>query len=891
MKIHVRNQKCVRRISFQNMKAARTRNIVAILAISLTAVLFTAIFTIALSIVYGYEQSNFRQVGGYAHGDFKFLTKKQLEELCEDPLIREYGVRRFLGVPYEAPFHKSHVEISYADANYAKWSFLEPVEGRLPAEGTDEAATDTAVLALLGVEPEIGAKFTMTFNVDGVRTTETFTLCGFWEYDRVSPANHVLLPESRVQEILNSTNCQCLDGMTGLYALEIMFPNSAHIEEDLLDVVARHGYQSENRAEEDTYIHAGVNWGYINVQSADYLDLQTILAVLLIVFIIMLTGYLIIYNIFQISIANDIRFYGLLKTIGTTGKQLRHMIFLQAAVLSAAGIPAGLLIGYGVGAVLTPIVLKNLNVYQGALSISPWIFAGSALFSFLTVIVSCRRPGRIAAGVSPIDAVRYTDGISSRARNGKRHTFLRGGLFRMAWANLGRNRKKTALTVISLSLSVVLLNMTVTLTDGFDMDKYLRNITADFIFAHTGYFQTGAGHPDFSEEMGVSEDAVAAVNAQGGIAAGGKTYGKYGIAQEFVTEDYYRQSYGRFYSESQIDERLADAEKENGLITDTVQLYGMEPFCLDKLTVLEGDLSGLYEDGDSHYIAAVYEQNADGSAREGSNWPKVGDRMTIRYIDETEIYNTLTGEIYPDVESIPEAERQYADVRILKQRDIEYEVAALVDIPAAITYRYYGRDEFVMGADTFCRDTGTDAVMYYLFDMEEDAAESMENYIAGLTGKSMPQYAYESKKLYMEGFAAEKRMYRLCGSVLSLIIGFIGILNFFNVILTNVIARRKEFAVLQSVGMTGRQLKKMLMMEGELLTLGSLAFSLLLTLATAPFAADALSSVFWFFSYHFTVTPLLFIMPVFALIGLLVPLIAYRQTARKSIVERLREGE
>ena len=68
----------------------------------------------------------------------------------------------------------------------------------------------------------------------------------------------------------------------------------------------------------------------------------------------------------------------------------------------------------------------------------------------------------------------------------------------MAWANLGRNRRKTVLTVISLSLSVVLLNMTVTLTSGFDMDKYLRNITADFIFANAGYFQVGAGRPSFS---------------------------------------------------------------------------------------------------------------------------------------------------------------------------------------------------------------------------------------------------------------------------------------------------------------------------------------------------------------------------------------------------------
>ena len=362
MKLHVRNRKCIRHISFRNMKAAKTRNIIAILAISLTAILFTSIFTVAMSIVYGYEQSNFRQAGGYSHGHFKFLTKEQAEELREDPLIKEWGMRRFLGVPYDAPFQKSHVEISYVDENYAKWCFLEPVKGRLPKEGTNEAAADTTVLALLGIEPEIGAEFTMTFDVDGTETTETFTLCGYWDFDQVSPANHVLLPESRVQEILTKTNWQGHDGMTGFYSLEVMFRNSARIEENLLEVLAGHGYQTENCNKEDTYIPIGINWGYINVQTSGNLEFGTIVSILLIVFLIMLTGYLIIYNIFQISVANDIRFYGLMKTIGTTGRQLKHMILLQAVFLSGIGIPIGLLAGYGIGAFLTPVVLSNQSV-------------------------------------------------------------------------------------------------------------------------------------------------------------------------------------------------------------------------------------------------------------------------------------------------------------------------------------------------------------------------------------------------------------------------------------------------------------------------------------------------------------------------------------------------
>src|SRR5699024_6135533 len=93
----VSNGKCVRRLAWKSLKANRTRNLIAVLAIALTAVLFTSLFTIALSINEGIQQSNFRQVGGFSHGGFKYLTEEQCSELKDDPLIDQWGVRRFLG--------------------------------------------------------------------------------------------------------------------------------------------------------------------------------------------------------------------------------------------------------------------------------------------------------------------------------------------------------------------------------------------------------------------------------------------------------------------------------------------------------------------------------------------------------------------------------------------------------------------------------------------------------------------------------------------------------------------------------------------------------------------------------------------------------------------------
>ena len=119
---------------------------------------------------------------------------------------------------------------------------------------------------------------------------------------------------------------------------------SRQIARDLEEILEHYGYQGESRTAGDNYIDTGVNWGYTGAQFSENLDLPTVLAVAALALLIGFTGYLIIYNVFQISVTNDIRFYGLLKTIGTT-RQLRRVIRHQALALSLAGIPLGLAAG------------------------------------------------------------------------------------------------------------------------------------------------------------------------------------------------------------------------------------------------------------------------------------------------------------------------------------------------------------------------------------------------------------------------------------------------------------------------------------------------------------------------------------------------------------------
>lgn len=889
----VRNRKIIRHLSWKSLSANRTRNIVAILAIALTALLFTSLFTIAMSINEGFQQANFRQAGGYAHGNFKKLTEAQYNELKDDPMIAEQGLRRYLGSPMEAPFNKDICEIGYADATLAKLWFIEPEEGRLPEEGTNEAACDTRVLELLGVEPELGTEFTMTFDVDGHETTQTFTLSGWWEKDEASPASQVIIPESRVNAVLDEVGVTPPgdNNNTGVWNMDVMLESgSRHIEADLNQILANHGYQSEDITA-DNYIGTGVNWGYTGATIAENADPMTVIFVVVMLLLILFTGYLIIYNVFQISVAGDVRFYGLLKTIGTTPRQIRRMIRQQALLLSVVGIPLGLVLGWLVGKALVPVVVGQLDGVETVTSTSPWIFVGSALFALVTVFISCFRPGRMAGRVSPIEALRYTES-SGRTKGSRKKEKV--SLFSMAWANLGLSRGKTVVTIFSLALAVVLFQLVVTFVNGFDMDKYVsRKLATDFEVANASYFQSYGG---FNEDMALSENDIAAIEAAGGITSGGRTYGQTTGIQEFITEDQLRainEQWLALGGVDDIDAAIVDIvdrslKNDDGLIAADAIVYGMEQACLDQLTVIDGDLSAL-NDPSQHAIAAAYSVDDYNNPEPDSHWAKVGDTVSLAYVDEWEYVDIASGKVYSEDKLPDDATTNTVQARAKTYRTVDYTVVATVAVPYSLSYRYFGNDQYVLGAEAFCQETGTSDILYYAFDTEDAATDDMETFLADYTENVNPDLNYESTKFFVDEFNGFRNMFALLGGTLSAIIAVIGVLNVFNAILTGITSRRRELAMLQSIGMTAKQLRRMLVIEGLLYTLGAVALAAVLVLAISPFAGEAVGGLFFWFSYRPTYCPLAVAAPVFAAVGVLIPLASVHRMQRNSVVDRLRE--
>ena len=880
--MNVKNRKCIRKLSWRSLWASRKRNIIAITAIALTALLFTSLFTIVMSMNSSYENYTFRQVGGYCHGTFKEVTEEQIKNISAHSNVKAVGKRINIGYMDSGIFAKAPAEVSFMDDNCTEWSFAVPTVGQKPQE-KNEITMDTYALKLLGVAPELGADIELTYTVGSLSATpyektDTFTLVGWWEYDDISPVHYINVSEEYAKEIEAEAISKGLEPFR--VDLNVMMASGINIRGQMEQVDLDLGYAWDETGEGEL-VRIGVNWGYTSSQLGESMDAATLLAIVAFLALVIFTGYLIIYNIFQISVTGDIRFYGLLKTIGVTPRQLRRMIRQQAMFLCIAGIPAGLLLGYGVGASLTPVVMARTSFGAGVstVSTSPLIFLASALFALITVFLSCSRPGRIASKVSPVEATKYTEIVRSK----KEHRTTRGAkVYQMAFANLGRNKRKTVLVVISLSLSVVLLNLLVTFTGGFDMEKYLAKQTcADFIVSSTDYFRYNRSGSYISQEQ------IKQIKTNTSESLSGSGYQLMG-ANCWMTEEAWRAERSRYGFSEMLEAELAMTARRGELVSAEAQIEGLDESLFEKLTLIEGDLAPMFQKDSNAIVMAVYTDDY-GNVSTPDYYPSVGSMQTITYVDDAYYIDSRTGEKCN--ETTPQ---EYLEYYIAESRDVDYTICAYVTIPHSMSYRYgtFGY-RYILPVTKLAEDSRQEPVpLFYLFDTPDAASEeTAERFLAELTADNLSELMYESKTTLRAEFKGYQNMFLLLGGLLCAIIGLVGVLNFFNAIMTGILSRKREFAVLQAVGMTNKQLKTMLVYEGLYYALSSALSAFVLSLVINPLVGNLLENLFWFFSARFTILPVLLAMPIFALLGWLIPCMMYDNAAKCSVVEQLRDAQ
>ena len=829
------NRPVLKLLAKRSLKAQK--NTIAVLAIMLATLLFTSLFTIAISLQTAMQESNMRTTGTSAHAGIKRLSWEEYEKLSSDTGIKDIGYSIIIGNAVGDDFNKTPTELRYGDETYSELTFITPDTGHLP-EQKNEIATSRIVLDAMGLPDKVGTQMELTFTTDTDTFTDTFTLCGIWDGDAVAYRQTMLLSKAYAEQVAPVIHGET-DGTTppvgtGYIDAVMMMPTAWNIEKQALEVTSKYGLD-ERVSINDAYQMATVN-------------LSSMLPLVAGIAVIFIAGYLLIYNVFYISIAQDIRFYGMLKTLGTTARQIRKIVYRKAIKLSIMGIPIGLLLGWPIGRLLLPAIVNMLtDDIRIVTTVNPLIFLVAIFFSAITVFISCQKPAILAAKVSPMEALHYieqTGGKKKQRRSKHISTMM------MAKNNLTRNKKKVMIVTLSFALSIVLLNSVYTYVTSFDFDKFVADFSlTDFTVSDTTVINNYAPY----NTANVSQDFISQTESLNGLEDIGNIY--LWTSKQPLSENDLARLQELSASSSDIANELENyrVRQEHG-----VNVYGLDDFSAEYVQVLDGELNTeQWKAGTGVYVTPL-RMMGDGSLC----LYKPGDQISVTQLDGTnKVYDVLA------VVSIPSA----------LQTPLQVDMGLDYIFP---TNELLGN---MVPADQ--------PAMKTIFNVDHEHQLATENWLKNYTKNTDTSLDYLSKVTLRQNFDRMINMFRLVGGTLCAILALIGILNFINSITTSILSRYREIAMLQSVGMTGWQVKQILIYEGIGYSILGLLGSLILSVIASLTVVRMMGAELTYFTWHFTLLPVFLCIIPLILITAIVPLVCYNKMAQKTVVERLRIAE
>lgn len=259
--------------------------------------------------------------------------------------------------------------------------------------------------------------------------------------------------------------------------------------------------------------------------------------------------------------------------------------------------------------------------------------------------------------------------------------------------------------------------------------------------------------------------------------------------------------------------------------------------------------------------------------------------MSGKYIIVSAFTNTGNGRYYDIGDKVT--------VDFGNGRSGEYEVMAIGDVPYALgpQFSYLLDIYFTMYSNEYINMTDDSSALKIAFNTDKEKYDSVEAWVEDYCSSVNSDMDYKSRSMYEESFKSTQNMYMLVGAILSFVLALIGALNFVNTMITSISARSRELAVLQAVGMTQKQMNKMLIGEGACYSVASAVFTLTAGSVISYALVAAVSNQMWFFTYHFTITPVLAALPALFIVSLLVPYLCCINMRRTSTVDRLRAAE
>lgn len=886
------------KLTLRNLKLNKKRTIVTVIGIILSVALLTAVASMFFSAKESMIRFQKQEQGNYHYG-FLSVPQEKLQEIEQNRKIETHyvvsnlGYAKLEGVKNE---YKPYANVKEFDQNALDNMGIKLKEGRLP-KSHNEILIPTHLKTNGGLELKVGE--TITLEV-GTRVTDGKPLDQFNPFNKEIP-EEIVDTQTRTYKIVGIMErfaYRIEDYEAPGYTFVSYLEDSASIKE--ADVYVRYNKEGIKdylrttaqilEVDEEAYIAVNSlgSWdfseeeykalwekiGEIKYGITDNYYLLTLesgvlgdstlsalaVAAGIVVLIIIITSVFCIKNSFDISITEKIRQYGMLASIGATKRQIKKNVYYEAMILGVLGIPLGILSGIFAAFVL--IQISNLLI-QGVMgralffSFSWLAVLFAVVLGVVTLLLSARKSANKAGKIAPIQAIRNSDEIKIQVKKIKSPRWV-GKLFgvggEISYKNLQRSRKKYRTTVVSIVVCVaVFIALSSFVNLAFD------TVQAEF----KGYdYNLRVSYGDHAEMEAKVEEIRSLTDIEQFI---NKTtvYLEFEADPELVTKKYkeFYPGYGEEYKDEDGNvEKVSESLNIHALDETSFRAY-VESLHLDYEEVKEKGILlntvyiGRYDEK-NRYIQTEVEQYDK----------KAGDKLEghvqLEYDAETDSHSfaDVSIEIAKVTKEAPMGIGEYAGTASLVIGESYRKT--LLDREES------HRDIYIKSKNAEKTQKEIEAIFqnaegeenYYIFNVEEDA-KRMESF-------------YTLVAIFLYGFIT--------------VIALIGVTNIFNTITTNMNLRRREFAMLKSVGMSKKEFNRMIRLESFFYGTRSLVIGIPIGCILSYLIYHALMGGQIVLAYRVPVQAIMIsIVAVFLLISLIMRY-SIRKIGKQNIIETIR---
>lgn len=779
-------------LSIQDLKLNKKRSIVIIIGIILSTALICGVAGLVTSFQKTMVDTAKEGQGNY-HTIFYNVPKDELKYIEENREVKDYFLSEELGYSYLSKT-KNAEETPIVNVISMNDKFIENMsvnlkEGRLPENDT-ELAISTRINEKFNTNYKVGDIITLNINEteqnmeNGI--PKTYKIVGIIERPILAIESYYVdwfTAITKMQNVNKKANIAVLYNKPKDYIKNTENINNMTKTENNEDGVSFSGLSNKYKSYKYNLM---VNKELLAYEGASLDDetLKTIYGLgAFIIGIVLVSSVFVIRNGFEISITERLKQYGMLSSIGATKKQIKKSVYFEGFILGLIGIPIGILSGVFAIYILVNVVNYILKDYisEGTLltySMSWIAIAISVFVSIITIWLSCKKSAKKASKVSPIEAIRNSEDVKLKAKKVKcpkiiTKIFKTGG--EIAYKNLKRSKKKYRTTVISIIVSIVIfISISSFIQYGFKMSEaYYTEMNYNYMV----FMQENEDNKEELKKYKILEDISKLPDA-----------GEYSINKSNVLTMNMDEKHKAELTEygKEIKERFYN--EENGVRIDEINVISLSKEAYERyVSKLGGDYEK-YKNG-AILIDKNINTNNDGKKIQGNiyTWKK-GDIITGK-INDTQ-YNI---EILARTEEIP------AGVNIL-----------------------YNQDAFIIVSEDFINKVGYKSIALYsnsndAYKLDEEIKQyKQEN---NITDNTIQTFNME------ESARAENAIVLVISIFLYGFIGvitLIGITNIFNTITTNMNLRKKEFAMLKSIGMTKKEFNRMIRLESIFYGLKSL---------------------------------------------------------------------